>query len=151
MAAAALLTGMDDDALPVGQAPFQALPRQFHVAARGKQGADALDAQFRCLLQGVVHALPAGDPLGENDVQGGFHVPFQGCADFHFGVTAAACQQDGRVFPALAIEEDEGGAGFEAQHPQQMTAGGLVQLQARAGLQGNGLVDAGCAHGGSIS
>ena len=63
--------GVADDARPVFVAFLRAGFIEAHGAALGGQRHNQLDPQFDRLLDGVVHAFPARNPLGQRDVERG--------------------------------------------------------------------------------
>jgi hypothetical protein len=137
-----LLAGGDDHALPVAQAFVHLLAAELDHRAPHHEGLDGGNAQFHRLLQGQIHALAAGDALGQGDAQG--RLPFRGGAAGDARERGLAAQfQDGGVLRAIAVEQGERIAVAQAQGAHGMARRLEGQFDLAAGRQGQVAVEAG--------
>jgi hypothetical protein len=125
----------------VREAPLGAVGVELHHAADRAERLDRANAELYRLLQGVVHALAAGDRLRERHHERGLAVHLDASRDLDRDAAAFGARDDAGILGAVAVEERHRVSRREPQHARRVVrlrwrqrAGG-ARLQRRLDVQ----------------
>ncbi len=115
-----MLAGRDQHPAPVVQPPFAAFAIQPDFGTLGDDRNQFGHAQFGRFLEYPVHLFPARQRLRQNQAQGRLALDLDRLGDRHRYRFSAEIGQPGRIFAAIAIEQPQGVAHIQPQHPADM-------------------------------